>query len=793
MAKKQKKGTPETEHADPRFSAALVNPKFRKSGKKTSGSGGDNDDGVATIEIDERFAGVLTDERFSIPGASIDKYGRGKKKKKKKNDGVNEELSAFYRVKRADADATTADANGGDVRKDNSEAAIDDGTEASSSSDESSNVNTESENNVEPEAEDPDARIAYLTALSRGEISGSSSSGESSDESSSDDSGSDSDSSDSEKNELEEGGILVVPDKIAPVTELTNEESPFLAVLNMSWEHVRAVDLLVLLSSFCLPGSVKRVRIFPSDFGLEMMENDALNGPQGIWKMSSKKNGIDEPNEDESSSNDEEDEEDEEDEGSIGEDSENSSVHLPSNGTDEQIESDFNPEKLREYEAMKLKYFFAVAEFAKPEFADVAYREVDGLELEHSSSSLDLRAIPSADIDNILKGREMRDECALVPSNYEPPDFIVKALQLSNVKCTWEEGDYNRESKLTQYGVGNEAWEALQAGDDLKAYLASDNSSDGENSDEEGVDEKNGKGTAMRRLLGLDSDDDGNSVKCDSSDDVTSNIAEDNTESDSESKDAGEQLKEVTFVPKSFDLENKIRSKLQEKDGKKDLTPWEKYLEKRKDKRRERRQAKRNKEKNSDDSDTEMYDESDPVPDWAKEELEGDDFFAEESGGKVEKETSSLRSEHPEDSFEPIKKNKASTKEELDLLLAGDSGEEAAKDFDIRGIMRIEKNKGKKLRGKRKRKEDVKAADVSGTAFKVDVDDDRFKALMDGQDHRFGIDRTDPNFKETPAMRDILREQTKRRKKGNKRKTTAANKGVGSVSAKAEDSSDLSL
>jgi len=468
---------------------------------------------------------------------------------------------------------------------------------------------------------------------------------------------------------------------------------------------------------------------------------------------------------------------------------------LPSNDTDEQIESDFNPEKLREYEAMKLKYYFAVAEFAKPEFADIAYREVDGLELEHSSSSLDLRAIPSADIGNILKGREMRDECVLVPSNYEPPDFIVKALQLSNVKCTWEEGDYNRESKLTQYGVGNEAWEALQAGDDLKAYLASDNSSDEENSDEEGVGEKKGKGTAMRRLLGLDSDDDGNSVKCVGSDDDTSNSVEDNTESDLDSKDVGEQLKEVTFVPKSFDLEKKIRSKLQEKDGKKDLTPWEKYLEKRKDKRRERRQAKRNKDKDddSDDSDTELYDESYPVPDWAKDELGGDDFFAEESGGKIEKETSSLRSDHLEFSFEPIKKNKASTKEELDLLLAGDSGEEAAKDFDIRGIMRIEKNKGKKLRGKRKRKEDVKAADVSGTVFTVDVDDDRFKALMDGQDHRFGIDRTDPNFKETPAMRDILREQTKRRKKGNKRKTTATNKGVESVSVKVEDSRDLSL
>lgn len=657
MAKKQKKVTPETEHADPRFSAALVNPKFKKGVKKTSGD--DNNDGVATIEIDERFAGVLTDERFSTPGASVDKYGRGKRKKKK-SVTINEDLSAFYRVKNPEADVT-ADS---DVGKAN-EAASDDGTEASSSSEESSNADDKSDG-AQVEVEDPDARIAYLRALSRGEISGSSSSGESSDESSSG-SDSDSDSSDSDKDDLEEEGVLVVGDKIAPVTELTNEGSTFLAVLNMSWEHVRAVDLLVLLSSFCPPGSVRRVRIFPSDFGLERMRKDALYGPQGIWKKSSKKNDTDNTGEDNS-------DEDISDEGSV-EDSDNSSVNLPSSNANEQIDNDFNPEKLREYEALKLKYYFAVAEFTKPEVADVAYREVDGLELEHSSASLDLRAIPSAEIDNVLKDREMRDECALVPSNYEAPGFIVNALQHSNVKCTWEEGDYNRESKLTQYGIGNEAWEALQAGDDLKAYLASDNSSEEENSDEENIDEKGGRGTAMRRLLGLDSDDDGSSTKSDGNDDETSIIAEDNNGSESEPEDAGEQLKEARFVPRSFDLENKIRSKLQEKDNKTDLTPWEKYLEKRKGKRRERRQAKKNKQRDDDigDSDNEMYNESDPVPDWAKDEMEGDDFFAEESNGNSEKEKIHLKIDHS-DAPQPIKKSKASTKEELDLLLAGDSG-----------------------------------------------------------------------------------------------------------------------
>ena len=108
------------------------------------------------------------------------------------------------------------------------------------------------------------------------------------------------------------------------------------------------------------------------------------------------------------------------------------------------------------------------------------------------------------------------------------------------------------------------------------------------------------------------------------------------------------------------------------------------------------------------------------------------------------------------------------------LLLAGDNDEEQEKDFDIRGLQRIEKNKGKKLKGGRKRKEEKITKDVSGTNFKVDVQDDRFAAVLDGADGRFGIDKTDPNYKDTAAMRDILAEQSKRRKMKRKTKATSS-------------------
>jgi hypothetical protein len=81
---------------------------------------------------------------------------------------------------------------------------------------------------------------------------------------------------------------------------------------------------------------------------------------------------------------------------------------------------------------------------------------------------------------------------------------------------------------------------------------------------------------------------------------------------------------------------------------------------------------------------------------------------------------------------------------------------EKARDYDIHGIQYMEKNKGKKLKGSRKQKEEKVAGDVSGTNFKVDVNDDCFKAILDGSGNRFGIDKTDPNFKDTSAMQEIF-------------------------------------
>ena len=144
---------------------------------------------------------------------------------------------------------------------------------------------------------------------------------------------------------------------------------------------------------------------------------------------------------------------------------------------------------------------------------------------------------------------------------------------------------------------------------------------------------------------------------------------------------------------------------------------------------------------------------------------------------KEESQPKNLANDSPKDDFfmddepatERVVDEKQKASDLLELLMAGEDEEEQERDYDIRGIQRMEKNKEKKLRGSRKRKEENLASNVSGTDFNIDVKDNRFAAVLDGSDGRFGIDKTDPSYKETPGMRTILAEQTKNRKK-NRRK-----------------------
>jgi len=51
--------------------------------------------------------------------------------------------------------------------------------------------------------------------------------------------------------------------------------------VDLDWEHVRAVDIFAALRSF-LPngGRVEAVTVYPSDYGLQRMKEEATSGPQ---------------------------------------------------------------------------------------------------------------------------------------------------------------------------------------------------------------------------------------------------------------------------------------------------------------------------------------------------------------------------------------------------------------------------------------------------------------------------------------------------------------------------------
>lgn len=210
-------------------------------------------------------------------------------------------------------------------------------------------------------------------------------------------------------------------------------ETRRLAVMNMDWDHIKAVDLYVVMNS-CLPkgGQILSVAVYPSEFGLKCMEIESVRGPSAL-------------------------------------------IDYKEGESDDEAEID--NERLRVYELNRLRYYYAVVVCDSSATANHIYISLDGTELLKTSNVFDLRFVP----DSMEFKHPPREITTEAPTSYKEPEFHTRALQHSKVKLSWEEDEPQRTKLLRRKCNPNQL-------DEFKDYLASTD----EDSDED--DEENDAG-----------------------------------------------------------------------------------------------------------------------------------------------------------------------------------------------------------------------------------------------------------------------------------------------------------
>lgn len=546
-----------------------------------------------------------------------------------------------------------------------------------------------------------------------------------------DESSSDDDSSSSDEGEismLEHGwGEL---DKDADRTE---ESSTRLALCNMDWDRVRAVDLMVLLNSFLPPGGViKEVAIYPSQYGKERMEEEEKQGPKELRGDPSVKKEEESSGDDEGDSDGEDkgDEDDEDEEGSR-----------------------YHREKLRQYQLNRLKYYYAVAEFDSVATAEKVYNECDGMEYESSAAKVDLRFIPD---DMSFDEDTPKEVCKEMPSKekYRPRFFTTTALQQVKVNLTWDETDPMRKELTEKIFDPKEKVDD----DDIRAYLAT---SSEEESDEEVVEvEKEQEQTVAEEEVG----------KGKKKQDAISKykaLLEGIEDQEKKKKEKDVEMEITWGVGLKENTEKLVKKKMEEEEKKK-RTPWEELLDKRKEKRQKRKQEKKKGKAGSgeDESEGEEDDEEQPFSDDDVDVDMDDEFFKSEmreneifkEGGKKKKK----KDQKSED--RNVEETEAKKDAELELLMMDE--DDNKRHFSLKKIIQEEndsKSKKKRRRNKLKKKNGAVVEVDQGKKddFEIDVEDSRFSALFNS--HHYNVDPSDPNFKKTKAMERIIEEKQRRR------------------------------
>ena len=541
-------------------------------------------------------------------------------------------------------------------------------------------------------------------------------------------------SSDDEDEEEDEDGGAELEEEEATFPDMQAEKaavemgevSSRIAVVNLDWDNIRAIDLMAVFSSFVpTGGKIRKLSIYQSEFGKERMEREELEGPpKEIFA------GKQEEEEPESDSEDDS-EDDEETEEKIKKD-----LQKADDG------EEFDGAALRQYQLERLRYYYAVMVCSDNETAQNIYENTDGSEYLSSANFFDLRFIP----DGVDFEDKPRDECDSVPSGYRPTEFVTDALQHSKVKLTWDQNPEEavRKDAIKRAFTGSRT----EIGEnDLRAYLGSDSDNDEEDEQEVVAEPDAPKLTKkelerkkMRAALGL-------------SDEPTA----------SKKKSAGPVGDmEITFTA---GLSSKEKGSVFENEPIKEETTAEKYIRKEKE-RKARRKEKAKAIREGRDPDAAPEDAGTDADAGPQDLGFEDPFFATDEAVK-EKASRSLRKEERRKKRE-IKAAEAEAKEsqraELELLMADNSIEAGTHldHFDINEIARAEKQKKKRQRNKKDKEVEGGKRGGLQESFEMDVGDERFSKLFES--HEFAIDPTNPKFKATEGMKKLLEEG--RRKRG---------------------------
>ena len=651
------------------------------------------------VKIDKRFAHMLRDDEFSSR-AKVDRYGR-----KLPEDAGRQELKKFYRVEDEDEQSSE-----------------DDGDEDAE---------------VKPELDRVNAEGAGIS---------------SSDESSSSDEDAD------EEEEEEVFGLLNEQEGEDGIPK--GEVSSRIAVVNLDWDNIRAADLMAVFSSFVpTNGRIRKISIYPSQFGKERMQREELDGPPKEIFGSGKSN---DHQEDRSTNSDEDDEEAEGDE--------DNDEEVKKSIIREDQGQEFNSAKLRRYQLERLRYYYAVLDCSSESAAQAIYDAVDGTEYLTTANFFDLRFIPD-DVDFLED--EPRDECDRIPDGYRPNEFVTEALQHSKVRLTWDADDGSRKEAQKRAFAGSRV--DIDE-NDLKAYLGSDSSEDegpepivvdatadartnsAANVEESGkaapkLTKKEAERQRMRALLGLDSEP---------------------TRKTKAEKDAPIGDLQVTF---SAGLSSDLKSgSVFENEPDRDETTAERYVRKekeRKARRKEKMKASRNdteppKDPTSQDIEPENQSDKEAEP---KQDLGfSDPFFTaptlDKSNTTAQRKAEKRQKRKERAAEEAVT---AAKRAELELLMIDDKTRaNNINHFDINDIAKAEKALFKKSKSKKKHKPSEREAHAleakQKDQFSMNVGDERFRDVFERNE--FAIDPSHPRFKGTEGMKSLLEEGRRKRKGG---------------------------